>query len=338
MIWLILIVGLIIIGNLGIRGYYRKWLKVQTKRVSADSKIIQTSRGQVEYDMRGHGPTVLHFHGGNVGHNGWFFLAHLVEGGYRLLTPDRPGYLGTLLANNGSPEAQADLAAALLDALAIDAVAVVGISAGGPGALQFVLRHPDRAKALILLSAISRRTGLSEDQMNSTLGRLVMTPRFQNPAYFLINQAMKRIPSLALQDYVRTETTYDMKTGKRYIKQILADPAQRQQVMDLADAIVPALPRFEGVSNDLNVQQSLDNLPLEQIQIPTLIVGSKNDGDIGYENSTNSHAKIPNAELITVEQFGHFIWWGDAQVTKDFQKRIEIFLDENFKSKLGKPL
>ena len=51
--------------------------------------------------------------------------------------------------------------------------------------------------------------------MNSTLGRLVMTPRFQNPAYFLINQAMKRIPSLALQDYVRTETTYDMKTGKR---------------------------------------------------------------------------------------------------------------------------
>src|SRR5262245_23534430 len=77
-----------------------------------------------------------------------------------------------------------------------------------------------------------------------------------------------------------------------------------------------------------NVQQSLDTLPLEQIQIPTLIVGSKNDGDIGYENSTNSHAKIPNAELITVEQFGHLIWWGDAQVTKDFQQRIEIFLEQ----------
>jgi pimeloyl-ACP methyl ester carboxylesterase len=326
MIWLILIVGLPAIGSIGIRGYYRKWLKAQTERVSADSKIIQTSRGQVEYDIRGHGPTVLHFHGGNVGHNGWFFLAHLVEAGYRLLTPDRPGYLGTPLASNGSPEAQADLAAALLDALAIDTVAVVGLSAGGPGALQFVLRHPDRAKALVLLSAISRRTGLSEEQMNSTLGRFVMTPRFQNPAYFLINQAMKRIPSLALQDYVRTETTYDMKTGKRYIKQILADPIQRQQVMDLADAIVPALPRFDGVSNDLNVQQNLNDLPLNQIQIPTLIVGSENDGDIGYENATHSHANIPNSELITVEQFGHFIWWGDSQVTEDFQKQIETWL------------
>ena len=39
-------------------------------------------------------------------------------------------YLGTLLANNGSAEAQADLAAALLDALAIDTVTVVGNSAG----------------------------------------------------------------------------------------------------------------------------------------------------------------------------------------------------------------
>jgi len=35
---------------------------------------------------------------------------------------------------------------------------------------------------------------------------------------------------------------------------------------------------------------------------------------------------------------GRFISWGDAQVIRDFQKRIEIFLDENFKSKLGKPL
>jgi pimeloyl-ACP methyl ester carboxylesterase len=87
---------------------------------------------------------------------------------YRLLTPD--GYVGAPLANNGSTEAQADLAPASLDALAIDAVAVVGISAGGPAGLQFVLRHPDRGRALVLLSAISRRTGLSEDQMNSTLG------------------------------------------------------------------------------------------------------------------------------------------------------------------------
>jgi pimeloyl-ACP methyl ester carboxylesterase len=130
---------------------------------------------------------------------------------------------------------------------------------------------------------------------------LITTPRFQNLAYFLIIQGMKRMPSLAFQGYVRTETIYDMKTGRRYIKQILADPAQRQQLMNRADAIVPALPRFKPTIS--MSRQSLDDLPLDQIQIPTLIIASKNDGDIGYENS------IPSGELITVEQFGHFIWW-----------------------------
>ena len=141
-------------------------------------------------------PTVLHFHGGNVGHNGWFFLAHLVGSGYRLLTPDRPGYLGTPLGGNGSSEAQADVAAALLDALEVERVAVVGISAGGPAAIQFAARHPERTRALVLLSAVSRRTPLSDDQLNSALGLLVMTRRFQDPAYFLIHQAMKRMPRL----------------------------------------------------------------------------------------------------------------------------------------------
>ena len=330
MLWLIGLVGVIglLVGGLGWQ--YRQWLDVRSQRVSAESSIAQTLAGQVEYDLRGDGPTVLHFHGGNVGHNGWFMLAHLMGAGYQVLTPDRPGYLGTPLADNGSPEAQADLFAALLDTLKIDRVAVIGISAGGPAALQFALRHPNRTAALVLLSAITRRTALSDDQLNSMLGRLVMTPRFQNAAYFFINQAMKRLPRLALQDYVRTETTYDMATGKRYIQQILEDPDQRQQVIALADAIVPALPRFDGVSNDLNVQQSLDELPLDQIKAPTLIVHSQHDGDVPYENATDAEAKIPNAELIIVEQFGHMVWWGDPAVTQGFQARIEAFLQTHF--------
>jgi pimeloyl-ACP methyl ester carboxylesterase len=313
----------------GLYAYYRRWLGAQRRRASETSVVVATALGPVEYDLRGHGPTVLHFHGGNVGHNGWFFLEHLVAAGYRLLTPDRPGYLGTPLAGHGAPEAQADLAAALLDTLGIDRVAVVGLSAGGPAALQFVLRHQRRTRALILLSAISRRTPLSQDQLDSALGRLVMSRRGQDPAYFLINQAMKRMPKLAMQDYVRTETTYDKATGQRFIDRILADPAQRRQVMALADAMVPALPRFDGVSNDLAVQQQLDDLPLGRIAVPTLVVGSRHDGDIGYANSTHAAEAIPNAELITVDQFGHLIWWGDPAVTAAFQRRIEAFLDEH---------
>jgi len=117
-----------------------------------------------------------------------------------------------------------------------------------------------------------------------------------------------------------------METGNRYIKQILDDPQQRQQVMSLADAIVPALPRFAGVMNDLRVQQSLDDLPLDQIRAPALIVHSQYDGDVPYQNATHAHAKIPRSELITVDQFGHMLWWGDPGVTRNFQARVEDFI------------
>jgi pimeloyl-ACP methyl ester carboxylesterase len=321
--WLLVAVAL---APIGLWAGYRRWLTTRRRVASADSRIVQTFLGPVEYGARGDGPVVLHFHGGNVGHNGWFFLEHLVLAGYRVLTPDRPGYLGTPIDTGGSPEQQADLAAALLDRLGIERVAVVGISAGGPGAIQFAARHASRVDALVLLSAISQRTGLSEDQTRSALGRLVMTPRFQDLAYFLIHQSMTRFMASSMQDLVKTETTYDKVAGKRLIEKVMADPAQKRQVLALADAMVPAKPRSAGVMNDLKVQQELGELPLEQVHAPTLIVGSRHDGDIGYANSVNSHARIAGSTLITVDQFGHFIWWGDADVTRDFERRIEDFL------------
>lgn len=328
MIWpgLLVILGLLLLVLFLI---YRRWLSKRTRLASAESHIAQTTVGPVEYDCRGEGPVVLHFHGGNVGHNGWFTLDYLLDAGFSLLTPDRPGYLGTSLGNNGSPEAQADLAAALLDELDIDIVAVVGVSAGGPGAIQFAARHPERTQALVLMAAISQRTMLTADQLNSALGRLVMSPRFQDPAYFFINVAMKRLPRLTLQEFARTETTYVKETGQQLIEQILADPMQREQVVALADAMVPALPRFDGVANDLAVQQSLDPMPLTQIEAPTLIIHSRHDGDVPYSNATHAAAHIPNATLMTVDQFGHMLWWGDPQVTDEFQDAVSSFLAEH---------
>lgn len=178
----------------------------------------------------------------------------------------------------------------------------------------------------MLLSAISQQTGLTDDQTGSALGRLVMTPRYQNAAYYLINRAMHLMTAAAMRDLVRTETTYDARAGDQLIEQVLSDPAQKQQVLAMADAMVPALPRFAGVMNDLDVQRRLEPLPFGDIQAPTLVVGSRFDGDIGYENSTNAHERIAGSELVTVDQFGHLIWWGDSDVTRGFQQRIEQFL------------
>jgi pimeloyl-ACP methyl ester carboxylesterase len=318
--------GLMIAVDIWLWRYYVGWLRTQNERVANEGDSVQTPLGKIQYDMYGSGPVILHFHGGNVGHNGAFMLDYLVEAGFTVLTPDRPGYLGTPLSGNGNPAQQADLFAQLLDHLKITSVTIVGVSAGGPGAIQFALRYPERTRGLVLMSAITQKTDLSDDQLNSTLGKLVMSRRGQNIAYFLIHRAMVAMPKLALQDFVRTETTYGMNEGKRLIKQITSDPDQRKQVRMLADAMVPALPRFEGVMNDLEVQQSLPTLPLDQIDTPTLIIHSDRDGDVPYSNATHAHSQIRDSELMTVAQFGHMIWWGDPQVTRDFQGKITDFV------------
>jgi hypothetical protein len=76
----------------------------------------------VEFDLTGgEGSVVLSSHGGIGGVDqarvmlGWLDPTH-----YRLLSVSRPGYLNTPLASGQSFEEQADLFAALLDALGIE--------------------------------------------------------------------------------------------------------------------------------------------------------------------------------------------------------------------------
>lgn len=54
--------------------------------------------------------------------------------------------------------------------------------------------------------------------------------------------------------------------------------------------MVPALPRFDGVMNDLKVQQELGDLPLGDITAPTLVVGSRTTATSVNTNSVNSNA------------------------------------------------
>lgn len=70
-----------------------------------------------------------------------------------------------------TPEEQADALVALLDALQIERVAVQGVSGGGPSAIHFAARHPDRISALLLTCAVSG--GYSKDEVTQTAERVM---------------------------------------------------------------------------------------------------------------------------------------------------------------------
>ncbi len=111
---------------------------------------------------------MLIVHGSPGGYDqGMLVAKFLNDSRFSFICMSRPGYLRTPLATGKTPEEQADMYAALLNALGIQKAAIMGISGGGPSALQFALRHPDRCNGLIMLSAVSQH--YSEEEVNQLL-------------------------------------------------------------------------------------------------------------------------------------------------------------------------
>jgi 4,5:9,10-diseco-3-hydroxy-5,9,17-trioxoandrosta-1(10),2-diene-4-oate hydrolase len=125
---------------------------------AATSRTQTLGEAQVHYHDAGAGggaPVVL-LHGGGPGASAWSNFGPnlpVFAGAFRTLAVDQPGY-GRSVAGPVSGHYftyAADTLAALLDALGIDRVHLVGNSLGGGTAVRFALRHPDRAGRLVLM-------------------------------------------------------------------------------------------------------------------------------------------------------------------------------------------
>jgi pimeloyl-ACP methyl ester carboxylesterase len=121
-----------------------------------EQQRLETAKGPLEYVDAGQGIPILYFHGNGVGNDAVVMMEKsLLDDGFRLIVPNRPGYYGTSLQCGRTPSDCADLGAALLDRLGIERAAVIGTSGGGPAACRFAARHGKRTSGLILQCALS---------------------------------------------------------------------------------------------------------------------------------------------------------------------------------------
>ena len=75
----------------------------------------------------------------------------LADAGFRVITPDLPGFGGTSLSRaDPSLDVMADEVAALLDALELEQAVVGGLSMGGYVTMAMLRRHPQRLRAIVL--------------------------------------------------------------------------------------------------------------------------------------------------------------------------------------------
>ena len=298
-----MVCGAAVVAALCVRAIAARWNERTLAALRAASRTVKTRRGEIEYATSPSGSPVLISHGTLGGFDQGMVAAELILAPqFRPIAVSRPGYLRTPLAVGATPEEQADAFAALLDSLAIDRVPIIGISGGGPPALQFALRHPQRCTAVVLICAVTQRLVLPRRAM---LGMRFPRVATSNAANWFVSLFYRRFPApIAQQAFTR------------YERSAAVSEADRRDALRLMGTSVPVKPRFEGVMNDAKYLSTLDSYPLERIVQPTLIIHGESDEVVPFSQAEYAASKIPSARLIAQERGSHFASFVRADETR----------------------
>jgi pimeloyl-ACP methyl ester carboxylesterase len=271
-------------------GRYLSEKRAALERLQAASKLVETTRGPVEFAQEGHGPAVLISHGGAGGYDMGIWLARLIGGESRFIAPSRFGYLRASLPSEPTPAAQADAYVGLLDVLDIERVSMIGLSAGGLSALQFALNYPQRCRGLVMLSAMSRR--------------FPPLPPLLKVAYALMvgSDWLPWLLGVSAPEMVYRGNGIN----RALLARIRSDEEKMRLLSELQKTTFPASVRREGNVNDLQQAASVSRYPLEQIDLPTLVVHAVDDPVVPYDHAEHTADSIVDAELLSLPEGGHF--------------------------------
>jgi pimeloyl-ACP methyl ester carboxylesterase len=320
--FLLCVLALLIAGF--VLAWFASWRSDKLAALDSASEIAETDKGKVEYLIHGEGPTVLVFHGAPGGYDQAMLLGSLFAGeDFDVVAPSRPGYLRTPLATGQSPEEQADAMAALIDTMEISSVAVLARSAGSAAAIQFVVRHPEKVWALVLLSPV---TTSDAEPSHTGLERLRVDRSAGDFGAWLAVEATEMDPKRILQRIFEVENEGTKAQRDELADYILNSPDQLECFRSLVGTFVPPSAREAGIRNDLGQIRALVGLPFEKIGVPTLVVHGTADKLVAFSEAEAIAGKIPGAILYPVEGAGHLVELGPRAV--DVQTRILQFLRE----------
>lgn len=291
--------------------------------VAIDLRTAETELGPIEYDLYGtEGPVVLSVHAGLGGADqGRLFASWLQGDGYRILSPSRPGYLGTPLDSGRTLDEQADLLAALLDELGIDRVGVFAVSAGSPVGYTFAARHPDRVWGLVSISGVSLAD--PDASPSSAAQTAFMNAIGQKLAILTASMSLDSIVSSTL-DETSTFTEDDKARRAEYITHT---EHVRAFFTAMFDTTFPYEQRMPGTDNDLLQTRDLE-IAFDRIETPTLILHGTHDGDVPFEHGENAAARIPGAQHHWMVGEDHLAFWLSPE-SASMQRIVAAFLREH---------
>jgi len=191
---------------------------------------------------------------------------------------------------------------AVVDALHLQRYALLGISQGAPIAIAHAVRYPERVSRLVLNGAFalgSNKRGSAKDhEMAQAYLTLMRHGWGDEHSAFLRTFSMLYFPSASAEE--------------------LKASAELQRMAMSGDTAVKL--RMAGADIDI-----VDLLP--KVSTPTLVLHSRHDNAVPFEEGRRLASAIPNARFVALESENH-VPMPDEPAWPTFIAEIEAFLRE----------
>lgn len=249
---------------------------------------------------------MLIVHGAGGGYDQGEYFTKYVGGNYRWIAPSRFGFLGTPVPEGADSSLQADAYACLLDSLGIDRVGVMGVSMGGPSALLFAQRYPQRTNSLVMISAASHaippRPAILATIFNVFLNDFIFWSMVHlSPGGLLVALGVP----LEVQKGLSTREVAELNT--------------------FLESIIPMGARRNGQLLEQRMSE-YDAGQIHNIQAPTLVLHARDDTLVFFEQGEFTARNIPGAQFIPMEKGGHLALMLD--INAGAREKIQAFLEQ----------
>jgi pimeloyl-ACP methyl ester carboxylesterase len=214
------------------------------------------------------------------------------------------------MPDGATPEMQADAFAALLDEIGVGEAVVLAGSAGSTSALHLAIRHADRVRALLLVSANVPGIHQTKRLPPKRVFRAIFS---SDPVLWLI---VTYLPGVMAS-----------------LSQVLRVPdgvePSHEDLLILSRAmqgVFPAKERAPGEVFDAYVSNpDINRIDLSVVRAPTLVMHALDDPGPPYAAAVGMARRIPVAKVVTVARGGHLMLGEHPAATEE----VQVFLREH---------
>jgi pimeloyl-ACP methyl ester carboxylesterase len=203
---------------------------------------------------------------------------------------------------------------------------VLGFGWGGPTALEFARRFPQRTNALIFVGAAVGR-------LNPPTAPAVPFPQAVGEGLtgdvgsWLYARLAENDPAAALRAAFSISSIGSAAACESWSGLVLDNPDQLALFRALALSLSPISPREIGLRNDLFQIRAFPEIPFKTITTPTLLIHGGLDKAIPVAPVEAAKSQLPNSELLLFPDDGHLIFLGRGSSIAE--ERILTFLKKH---------